>query len=50
MKNQISYARPYIRKSDKIAIERVLSSQYLTDGNELIKFEKNLKRLIQIIL
>ena len=38
------YARPYIRKSDKIAIERVLSSQYLTDGNELVKFEKNLKK------
>ena len=36
------YARPYLRDSDAKAVNRVLFNQYLTEGNELKKFEYNL--------
>ena len=41
----IPYARPKIFKQDIINVNKVLKSQYLTTGPEILKFEKKLSSL-----
>ena len=37
----IKHARPKILKQDIINVNKVLKSQYLTTGPEILRFEKN---------
>ena len=43
----IPYARPKIFKQDIINVNKVLKSQYLTSGPEIIRFEKKLSSLFK---
>ncbi len=41
---QINYNKHYIDDNDILSVKKVLESNFLTQGNEVIKFEKNLSK------
>lgn len=46
----IPYSRQSISRSDISAVKRILKSEYLTQGPVVPKFEKMLRRIVNLLL